>query len=251
MGSVAEASCMQGPSQIASHLCAPARKMHRGALQKAASSHQINAPASMLASSYMREPRGPLKCCRKAWGSRRCTQGCTWSMHGSWRGAEGVIKGQRSVFLKSSPSPAGLASQEGLVSGITCLHCQDVSCGTHSGAALNRSAFFQRAPGRLPNVIFNISYIQGPDIHLPACATSIWPKAYNTLVSQERVNLAQKPPKQPVKVLIALPFPTAQVQTSGASMWLTAHPGLFFPFKKLHPFCVSTCSFCFVDFFFT
>lgn len=27
-------------------------------------------------------------------------------------------------------------------------------------------------------------------------------------------------------------------------MWLTAHPGLSFPFKKLHPFCVLTCSFC-------
>lgn len=60
-----------------------------------------------------------------------------------------------------------------------------------------------------PNVIFNISYIQETDIHLPACATSIWPTAYNTLVSHECVNLSQKTRK----VLLALPFSTAQVQT--------------------------------------
>lgn len=32
-------------------------------------------------------------------------------------------------------------------------------------------------------------------------------------------------------------------------MWLTAHPGLLFPFKNLQPFCVSTCSICFVGLF--
>lgn len=119
-----------------------------------------------------------------------------------------LSRGREVSSPKSSPSPTGLASQEHLVSGIACLHCQDVSCGTHSGAALNCSPFFQVAPWRLQNVIFNIGYIQGPDIHLQLLdATSIWPKAYNTLVSQECVNLAQKPSKQPSKVLISFAFP--------------------------------------------
>lgn len=73
---------------------------------------QGSAPPSTSGSSYTGEPREPLESCRRAWES---TQGCTWSTHSSWRGAEGVIKGQRSVSPQKSPSPTGM---EGLVSGI-------------------------------------------------------------------------------------------------------------------------------------
>lgn len=115
------------------------QQTHRGASQKATSSHQINAGASTLASFYTKESGGPLRCCRKARRSRRRTRGCPWSTHSSWRGAEGINKGQEK-HLAQGPHLARRAGQPGGP-------CQwdrlpELSCGTHSGAALNHSAFF-------------------------------------------------------------------------------------------------------------
>jgi len=119
---------------------------HRDALEKAASSH----PTTTLAST-LREPWGPLKCCRRdARGAR--TQ-ARWERR--------VLSTDREASSPRSSRWAWLAS-----GGVSWLHWWDGSRGAHSGVVLNWSAFFKRPPCRLPNIIFNISYIDGSDIHL-------------------------------------------------------------------------------------
>lgn len=108
--------------------------------------------------------QGSLKSCRNSWGS---SQGCTWSMQSSWRGAEGAVKGQGSVPSKNSHHRAGQGPWH-----------------SHLGAKLNCSDFFLKSSTEAFKCDFCYqSYSRS--IHLPACATSIWPIAHNTLLSQD------------------------------------------------------------------